>query len=430
MAIPEPFGPRLRAMRVARGLSLSEFARRTFYSKGHVSRIETGVARPSVEFAQRCDAELAADGALAALVRTTTASPAAVAEDDNDDGMWIMTMSPDGSSFVPLGRRELLMGGAMLLSGLAVTRPAAAAGEVHLGHHTAMLASAREIGQTAHPQAVLPIVVGQAQALRLLAEHSQGADAKAVAALSSRTAEFAGWMAQEAGDERMAMWWTQRAVRAAEAAGDTHTAAYALVRQALITMYNRDHQRTIALAKQAQSVPGTPSRILGLAAQREAQGHALAGDHTECMRALDRARAHLEAAEDGAGGPVIGTSHVPDPVAAATGWCLYDLGKPAAAAAALDREVVRINPGSARARARFGVRQALAHAAAGDVARACALAGEMLGHAALVNSATIRTDLNRLAATLRRSPRHPDVVALGPSLAAALHPGEPGSHLA
>ncbi|MFD1051120.1 helix-turn-helix domain-containing protein, partial [Kibdelosporangium lantanae] len=64
----ESFGPRLRALRVERGISLSELARRIYYSKGHVSRIETGAQQPSVEFVRKCDAELDAGGALVALV--------------------------------------------------------------------------------------------------------------------------------------------------------------------------------------------------------------------------------------------------------------------------------------------------------------------------------------------------------------------------
>lgn len=67
------FGPRLRELRrTAKGLSLSEFARRVFYSKGFASRVETGASMASAEFARRCDAELGAGGALVAL-----ASPAA-----------------------------------------------------------------------------------------------------------------------------------------------------------------------------------------------------------------------------------------------------------------------------------------------------------------------------------------------------------------
>jgi transcriptional regulator with XRE-family HTH domain len=88
------FGPRLRALRVARALSLSEFARRLYYSKGYVSRIETGKARPSLEFARRCDAELDTDGALATLVVATSTEREPEPE---DDGGRLMALAPDGA---------------------------------------------------------------------------------------------------------------------------------------------------------------------------------------------------------------------------------------------------------------------------------------------------------------------------------------------
>jgi transcriptional regulator with XRE-family HTH domain len=430
---PEAFGPRLRALRNTKGLSLSEFARRIYYSKGYLSRVETGASTPSAEFARRCDVELEADGALVALVPSAApdAAPDTAREpaDDYDDGTWIVTMAPDGStSFVPLGRREMLLGGAVVVAGLAGANrlawpPAQAAGE-NLMYHRQLLEAARGLGQVAAPQTVLPMVVGQAQALRALSRGVQGGDAFDVATLFARTAEFAGWMAQESGDDNAATWWTGKAVQIAAAAGDRHTAAYALVRRALITMYQGDAPATIGLARQAQSATGTPMRILGLAAQREAQGHALAGDYDECMRALERANQHLQAARgDEMAGPVIGTSHISDPVSVVTGWCLYDLSRPREAAEILDREISHIPISAVRARLRFGIRQALAHAAAGDLDRACELAQSMIGQTSLVGSATILADVRRLAATLRRWSSHPAVRALEPAFTAALYRG-------
>lgn len=435
MTTTEAFGPRLRALRTASNLSLSEFARRVFYSKGYLSRVETGASTPSAEFARRCDAELGADGALVALVSpapdaTPDAAPEPDDDDDYDDGTWIVTMAPDGStSFVPLRRREMLLGGAVVVTaGLAgATRPAwtpAQPAGGYLQYHRQLLDTARGLGQVAAPEAVLPMVVGQAHALRALSKEAQGRDAVEVATLFARTAEFAGWMAQEAGDDNAAIWWTGKAVQIAAEAGDRHTAAYALVRRALTTMYQGDAAATIGLARQAQSAAGTPRRILGLAAQREAQGHALAGDYDECMRALELAGSHLDAARaDEVAGPVIGTSHIPDPVSVATGWCLYDLGRPREAADVLDREIMRIPISAVRARLRFGIRQALAHAAAGELDHACELAQPMIGQASMVGSATILADVRRLAATLRRRSSHPAVRALDPAFAVALYRG-------
>jgi hypothetical protein len=304
-------------------------------------------------------------------------------------------------------------------------RPPVSDVDGYLGYHRQMYDAARGLGQVAQPRSVLPMLAGQAQALRALSRDARGQDASSVATLSVRTAEFAGWMAQEAGDEDAATWWIDRAVRIATEAGDHHAASYAFVRRALVTMYQGNARDTIDFARRAQSAIGTPPRIMGLAAQREAQGHALAGDYDECMRALDRAASHLQVAStERSDDPVIGTSNVPDPVAVVTGWCLYDLGRPKDAAAVLDHQIEQIPVTAVRARVRFGIRQALAHAAAGDVDHACALAQLMMGPVATIGSATILTDVRRLATTLRRWNGNKAVYELGPAFATALHPGD------
>ncbi|MEV6228063.1 tetratricopeptide repeat protein [Saccharopolyspora shandongensis] len=62
------FGAELRRLRRAAGLSLSELAKRTHYSKGFLSKVETGTAQPSPALAALCEAELGAVGELAELL--------------------------------------------------------------------------------------------------------------------------------------------------------------------------------------------------------------------------------------------------------------------------------------------------------------------------------------------------------------------------
>ncbi|MER6892768.1 transcriptional regulator, partial [Amycolatopsis sp. NPDC000740] len=146
----------------------------------------------------------------------------------------------------------------------------------------------------------------------------------------------------------------------------------------------------------------------------------LAGDPDGCMRALDRARAWLQDPAGMPAGPVIGTSQVADPVGVATGWCLYDLGRPAEAASVLDREIARIPHGAVRARTRFGLRLCLAYAASGELEQACRLAQPLLAQIVQLGSATIRTDLRKLAVVLRRWHAHPAVRVVSPELTAVL----------
>ena len=103
------------------------------------------------------------------------------------------------------------------------------------------------------------------------------------------------------------------------------------------------------------------------------------------------------------------------------GWALHDLGRPEEAACILDVEVPRIPATAARSRARYGVRRALAHSAAGHVDTACRLAADLLPTVQRADSATVRLDLARLARSLRRWHADPQVRELYPSLAEALH---------
>jgi hypothetical protein len=422
---PEELGPRLRAMRMAKGLSLTAFASRIFYTKGYLSKVETGLQTPSPDFIRRCDVELGANGALADLGAEPERATASAARSTGDGGeeTWVMTMTPGGSSFTPIGRREALVGGVALLAGATLSRwPAAVANPGdQLGQHRVLFDATRELGQTAAPAAILPMLVGQAQALRALSRQLSGRVTNELAVLAARTAEFAGWMAQEDGDDHAALWWIDRAIEVARVTGDDHVASYALVRRALITLNQGDAATTVALARQAQSRPGTPARIRGLAAQREAQGHAIAGDYDECMRALDRAGGLLRDRQaDQPAGPVIGTSHVADSVSVVTGWCLHDLGRPREAAEILDHQLARIPVSAVRASTRFGARRALAYAASGELEHACFLAREVIENLAHIQSATILEDVRKLAKTLRRWPANEHVRAIEPALTATL----------
>ncbi|MGW7435630.1 nSTAND1 domain-containing NTPase [Streptomyces sp. NPDC054849] len=78
-----PFPAQLRRLRMQRGLSLADLARRTHYSKGYLSKIETGSKRVTVDVARRCDDVLLAGGELLRMVRETE-PPSATAEGGRD----------------------------------------------------------------------------------------------------------------------------------------------------------------------------------------------------------------------------------------------------------------------------------------------------------------------------------------------------------
>ncbi|MFF1791126.1 helix-turn-helix domain-containing protein [Kitasatospora sp. NPDC058243] len=423
------FGPELRRRRLAAGLTLTRLAELLSYSKGHLSKIERGHKAPPPELARRCDAQLAAGGELEKLLpaEPTRLDKEVVTEDEEP----LFRIERGGVRWSgELRRRQLLAAGATSLLGCGppaslpfVATAEAVTDSAPVEIFRAQFDQMRRLGQSSHPGTLLPLLTAQTHALRELAMQAGGANHGRLLVLAARFAEYAGWMAQEAGDNPSALRWTARAVDLAEAGGDRDLASYALVRRALVAFYAGDATQTVQLVGPAQT-SGLPPRIRGLAAQREAQGHALAGDHTACLRSLDRARDLLAKAEveDGGGTPVLGTTNLADPASMVTGWCLYDLGRPGPAAEVLDREYPRIPAQAVRSRARYGLRRALAHAAAGEPERASEVASVLLPLVPALRSATIRADVQRLARELNRFRTGRAVRDLQPLLAHALHP--------
>ncbi|MGX1675179.1 helix-turn-helix domain-containing protein [Streptomyces sp. NPDC055400] len=424
--MPEPsteFGEELRKRRLQAGMSLTALSGAVHYSKAQLSKVERGLKTPSRDLVRLCDAALGADGALVVLATRTAPNTSDTPDESGhghiDEEDWIMHLSPDGPNrFQTVGRRKVMSAGVTSLMSWRAggAAPAAAAsGDGMLDASRSLFTHYRRLGQTVAPGLLLPALIAQTHTLRELSAHTDTGSRRQLLALGSRYAEYVGWLVQETGDEQAALWWTQRAVNLAAAGGDHALAGYALVRRALVTMYRNDAEQTIALARRAQS--GTlPPRIQGLAAQREAQGHALAGDLNSCLRALDRARTLLAREDSAADEPVIGTMHLPDPVSMLTGWCLVDLGRPAEAGEELDRQIALVGKDAVRTQVRYGVRRALAYASAGEIEHACALTEPLLDGVAVVRSATVITDLRRLARVLARHSDHPYVRQLGPRL--------------
>ena len=418
------FGQELRRRRLAAGLSLTELARAVHYSKGQLSKVERGLKAPSRDLARLCDTALGAGGALVALLPGRPAGEQAPEPEGGDEEVWLMQLSADGPSwFQPVGRRQMMAAGAASVVRLGTSGvpgpPSGAESGKLLEASRSLFDHYRRLGQTVGPEFLLPVLIAQTHTLRELSNRVGSRTRRELLALGSRYAEYVGWLVQETGNEQAALWWTQRAVDLAAAGGDRDLGGYALVRRALVTLYREDAEQTVSLAQRAQDGK-LPPRIRGLAAQREAQGHAIAGDHSACMRSLDRARALLARHAPDSDAPVIGTMHLPDPVTMITGWCLYDLGRPREAAAIMDEQLVRVPSHALRTQVRYGVRRALAHAAAGEIDHACDLTAHLLSGAATVNSATIAADLRRLARVLGRHPRNPSVRALAPELGTAL----------
>jgi transcriptional regulator with XRE-family HTH domain len=404
------FGVELRRIREEAGLSLSALSRSVHYTKGYLSKVETSDKSPSPELARLCDAALDAGGVLVALVpqvRTPKVDPTPRCDE------WAPNFAPDGTN----GQLQSLAGAK---DGLA----AAAGEEITVDVFRALFNQAVDLGELVSSRVVLPTVTTNANTLWSLALVAPPATRSSLTTLAALNATYAGWLALETGDDHAAQWWSRTAVGLAKLVDDANLVAYTLTREAQVAVFRDDPDQVLALASGIEDDTRASARYRGIAAHRLAQAHAMMGDYDECQRALDRSMVLMpEATEpptfDGAVLPPManGGSHVGGVIA---GWCLYDLGRPRAAAEVLEKELVRIPSSHRRAGARFGARRVLAYAAAGEVDHACALAHELLDIASVVDSATVRMEFRRLARALARWHTHQAVRELSPQLAAAL----------
>jgi transcriptional regulator with XRE-family HTH domain len=387
------FGEELRRKRLTAGLSLTQLARIVHYSKAQLSKVERGIKTPGRDLARLCDAALDANGELVSLA------------------------SPE-----PASRRQVLAAGALAAPAICLGGSTASGNseqtDLAIIFRT-QLDDYRKLGQTTDPAILVSLLAGQLTVILKIAANTGQRTSQPLLITASRYAEYTGWLVQETGTDFGAMRWTRQAIDLANAAGDSDFAAYGLVRYALMSLYRGDPAQTTQLAERAQAST-LPPRIRGLAAAREAQGHAIAADYDSTMRALDRASALLSASPLDPGQPVIGTANLVDPAEMIRGWCLYDLGRPRDAARIIDRQLATIPEGATRAQARYGVRRALAHAAAGDIDHACRITSGLLDDLIRVKSATITTDLRALARTLGRYQKNPAVRDLSPRLGTAL----------
>lgn len=400
------FGQELRRLRRAKGLSLGDLSDLVHYSKGHLSKIENGRVLPIVPLARACDSVLSADGRLIALAATDKRAdvPAGVAP----DAPWSLRLNPDGSGIVEIGGS----------SGPPVTIISTMAGfsSDPLPGFVAVFEEIRRLGRTASPSMVLPMAVTQVHVVVSAARHSSHRIRADLLRHAARVAEFAGWMAQEGGDDRGALWWTGRAVELATVAGDECMADYALVRRAVLSLYQFDSSSAIAAAEHVLGKTATCPRIRWLAALGAAQGYALGSDEAKVMRALAQAAELWEPALGSDVDAHLGPSSVQGRATLIEAWCHYDLGNLGTAAKFFDTGMSQAPGQSDRDRARFGTRQALVHAALGDPQRACELIEPLFEVIRAVDSMTIRSDLVDFARTIRRFPDHPLLHRIEPAL--------------
>jgi len=396
------FGAELRRIRIARGLSLGDLARGLHFSKGYLSKVETGARRPNVQFARACDTLLEAGGALVAIAQVKQD----VQSHELIDPHRILSFGSELIGAVPASAIQLL----------SQDRVAATSFET-------LFVELRRMGRLVSSHLIDHALAQQTRMLVAAAYQANGVLRTRLFDLAARFAEYTGWMLQESGAEHEALAWTTKAEQIAEANHDAVMGVQALVRRALFALYRGDAQVVIELAGEASDSPLAPTWLRAQAFQRLAQGCALAGESDATYRALDKA-AELTVNADMPGSRLrLGPMTVANLLAFNTAWCLVDLGHGQRAAEILDREFYKLTADTRRARARTGMRRALAHAIGGSVEQACVIVQEILPDVICIQSATINTDVARVYRTLVRWQGRAVVADVLPKLAEVLHTG-------
>jgi len=393
-------------------LTLRELAALMHYSHGYLSKIENGQTLPSADFLRRWDAVLSPDGQL---IRR-----AAGGSDERQAGG---SADPTGTAAAPAYPTTDQAGPREPSASTEPTDVADSNVEHSLSTFRRILENIRDLGQTLGPSAIGPMLIPYVVALEDLARRVDLCSKAEVQLLAARFAEYAGWMSQELGDDNGALRWTDRAVALAREAGDADLLAYAYVRRANIALYQNDSFGTVTNARQAQGMDCS-ARVRGLAAQREAQGHALAGDYQAFRQCLERSMDLLASHEMDIGRerPSLGPTRIRDSVALSEGWGLHDLRRGEEAVAVLTRALDQTPQRARRARARIAARLARALASIEEIDRACATIQPILVDFPIMESATIRSDLRQLAHELNRWPTNPSVRRILPELSEALTP--------
>lgn len=423
------FGEELRRRRHESDQSLAQLAKKVHISKSYLSKIEGGKAKPGDKLARLLDSKLNAGGQLVALLPPPPRRSAPAPESAGSVA-WSLRLHADGTSDFASGDPATLAAGE---PPSVVAHCAVAPGfhgeapvEETLPVFQTLFHEYRRLGQFSGPAVVIPMSGAATAALSGLVHSAPPAQRGVALRLAARFAEYTGWMWQEAGDDRAARCWTDQAAHLAEAGGDRELAAYALLRQAELALYQGDSLATVELAR-AAGARARGRRLRELAAQREAQGHALLGDEDACRRALDRgAELAGGTGPQGDGSPALGGTHLPDLTAFVKAWCLQELGESEAAVALLDTGRESIAPYAVRARARHNARLALALAGTGQVERACEVAESVARDVMTTDSATVRSDVRQLRSALTTRSKHPAVRDALPVIAASLR-GGPGT---
>ncbi|MFJ4090001.1 hypothetical protein ACIPYS_00310 [Kitasatospora sp. NPDC089913] len=249
--------------------------------------------------------------------------------------------------------------------------------------------------------------------VRLLDRLQQDAEGRArdeLLTIGARTAEFLGWLNQDLGDFDQALYWSDRAMEWAQEAGDDVMAAYVLFRKSNQATAQRNAQKAVSLARAAQRSVGATHRIRALAAQQEAQGHALMGNPRFAQEKFDEAHQVAASPDDSHADDALDLAYcTPTYIEMQRANCLIELGDPHTAVGMFEAEL-RILPAVYRNdQGVYLSRLARAYAVSGEPEQAAAAADRALSIAVDTESARAMSELSAAGRALQRWSAVPEV---------------------
>jgi transcriptional regulator with XRE-family HTH domain/tetratricopeptide (TPR) repeat protein len=419
------FGLVLRHLRAQAGFSLRELGKRALYDHSRISRAENGEILVPIDQVHALDTALHAGGLLIALRQAADASdavPVAIPAGLHSGKSVILEMqTPDGRKVrVTISRRQfsqMLAGGAFatFLPALdtsdqvnrvarVIDQPTWVDGEV-IDYFRRVLAEHYTADKMLGPRSLLRPVLAQIEVLDELRRGARSAHAESLLQVLSQYAETAGWLHQDLGELDMAAHWSRRAAEWAQCAGDAQMTAYMLVRQSNIACLTNDYAAVVQLAAAAgRASAGLEPKLVALAAQQQARGLVMLGEHDEAFALLDKAaeilRDHSQVTRPDL--PIYLHHYDLDTLEEQSAVCHRAAGRVDVAVTILENKIGKLSAALSRDRGHLTAKLAVAVAqsAGADPARAALLGRDALGVAQQTGSARIRRELAALDAEL------------------------------
>jgi hypothetical protein len=435
------WGAELRELRTTRGMSLAELGEQLHFNPSYLAKIERAERSIPAELAADCDRVLDAGGALIrlhALVESTRDRAAKAGGQRCDQVFHVAGGSVDVASrtgtlagkttlpapadtgaelvvpartaegrviFVSVPRRIFLQA----IGSTAVG--AAAASFPPFKQHTALLSLVNDVNPIEHfrqmlqalidndnlfgARRVIPMVSEQITIMQHLRSEWRGTDCRELFRMQAKYTEFCGWLHQDAGEHRLAEFWTDRALGLAQLAADHDLVTYVLARKAGLAGDMNIFADAVGAGEQAFSMAPPHSRLAVLAATFAGHGYALSGDYTAAKRTYDGARElfdTLDTSPDSVCPSLVDENYI------ALQWArsMTVLGDHHFAARIFHDVLAKLPGGYPRDRGVYLARAALAHAGDREVEHAATLGLAALAIGTETGSARILTELARL----------------------------------